>query len=262
MTKNPDQNNQQSENNDLHNSVKNDSTLESSIHRLSFYATPEHECNYLPNQKAITLFADPDAQLSNQIYSQLAVYGFRRSGQHIYRPSCMNCKACIPVRVPVATFKPGKSQRRVSSKNRDLDILIVKADYHDEHFVLYQKYIKTRHPDGGMDEAEPDKYMEFLTSDWSDTQFVEFRLQRKLLSVAIIDKLENGLSAVYTFFDPDHSSRSLGTYAVLWSIKKASELSLPYLYLGYWIRDCQKMSYKKDFRPIELFQNGTWINDN
>jgi arginine-tRNA-protein transferase len=262
MAKNPDQNNQQPESNESFCTEKKDSLKKDSIQRLSFYATPEHECNYLPEQKATTLFADPDAQLNNQMYSQLSVYGFRRSGKYIYRPSCANCKACIPVRVPVTTFTPRKSQQRILNKNRDLESIVMKASYHDEHFSLYRKYISARHPDGGMDEAEPDKYLEFLTSDWSDTLFVEFRLQGKLLSVAIIDKLETGLSAVYTFFDPDYSSRSLGTYAVLWSINKTSEWSLPYLYLGFWINDCQKMSYKKDFQPIELFQNGTWILDN
>ena len=262
MAKDPDQNNQPSTDNESFRFEKKASSQMDSIKRLSFYATPEHECNYLPNHEAITLFADPDTQLNNHMYSQLAVYGFRRSGKYIYRPSCANCKACIPVRVPVSTFKPRKSQQRILNKNKDLDFIVKKANYDDKHFSLYKKYISARHPDGGMDQAEPDQYLEFLTSGWSDTLFVEFRLHGKLLSVTTIDRLESGLSAVYTFFDPDYSSRSLGTYAVLWSIKKTRDWSLPYLYLGFWINDCQKMSYKKDFRPIEQFKNGVWILHN
>lgn len=120
----------------------------------------------------------------------------------------------------------------------------------------------TRHPNGGMNEAEPDEYIEFLTCDWSNTQFIEFRLQEKLLSVAVVDVLETGLSAIYTFFDPDHANRSLGTLAVLWAINRACEVSLPHLYLGYWIENCQKMSYKEKFQPAEQFQNGAWKNPN
>lgn len=263
MAENLEQNNQpansdRTRNSEMKDAEKKASDNESSMQRLSFYATPEHVCNYLPDQQATTLFADPDAQLNNQMYSQLSVYGFRRSGKYIYRPSCIDCKACVPVRIPLAHFKPGKSQRRVWNKNRDLDIQVVEASYSEEHFSLYKKYMDTRHPEGGMDDVEQDKYMEFLTSDWSDTQFVEYRLQGKLLSVAVIDNLETGLSAVYTFFDPDVASRSLGTLAVLWSASKASEMNLPYLYLGYWIENCQKMNYKKNFHPIEQFQNGIW----
>ncbi len=261
MTKNPDQNNQQPVTDKKEGAI-DETSIETSVQRLAFYATPEHVCNYLPDQQATTLFADPDARLNNHLYSQLALYGFRRSGKYIYRPSCMNCSACIPVRLPVANFKPRKTQRKIWKRNQDLEIQIVTPEYSEEHFSLYKKYMDTRHPDGGMDEVEPDKYIEFLTCDWSDTQFIEFRLQEKLLSVAVIDVLETGLSSVYTFFDPDHANRSLGTLAVLWAINRACEIPLPHLYLGYWIEDCQKMSYKKQFQPGEQFKDGLWINHN
>ena len=261
MTKNPDQNNQPPVT-DKGTEDINKTPTETSVQRLAFYATPEHACNYLPDQQATTLFADPDATLNNHLYSQLALYGFRRSGKYIYRPSCINCNACIPVRLPVTNFKPSRAQRRIWKRNQDLEVRIIIPEYSEEHFSLYKKYMDTRHPDGGMDEVEPDKYMEFLTCDWSDTQFIEFRLQGRLLSVAVIDVLETGLSAVYTFFDPDHASRSLGTLAVLWAINRVSEIPLPHLYLGYWIENCQKMSYKKKFQPAEQFLNGSWINSN
>jgi arginyl-tRNA--protein-N-Asp/Glu arginylyltransferase len=143
-------------------------------------------------------------------------------------------------------------------KNAGIKTTITKPEFVEEHFALYRKYIATRHTGGGMDDPSEDKYIEFLTSVWAETEFVEFRLREQLVALAVMDILPNGLSSVYTYFDPDHARLSLGRHALLWQIKEAKRRHLPYLYLGYWIKDCQKMFYKQEYRPIELYQNNRW----
>jgi len=226
--------------------------------RLSFYATPTHDCSYLPDRQAITLFADPSVELDNHIYSTLSQFGFRRSGKHIYRPSCPTCSACIPVRIPVNEFMPKRTHKRIWKANRDIEVNMLGAEYRQDQHDLYNKYIQARHPEGGMNDPDPEKYMEFLTSEWSVTRFLEFRLEGQLLAVAVVDQLEDGFSAVYTFFDPDISKRSLGTLGILWSIEFTRELELDWLYLGYWIQECPKMSYKSQFQPLQQFIQGHW----
>jgi len=228
------------------------------LQRLAFYATPVHDCSYLRGRSAITLFADPKAHLDDHIYSQLSLYGFRRSGRHIYRPACPACSACIPVRIPVNDFQPRRSQRRAWARNRDLSAIQVPAEYNAEHFELFQRYVKARHPGGGMDNPDPTQFMDFLANDWGDTRFVEFRAGEKLVAVAVIDVLEHGLSAVYTYFDPAETRRSLGTYVILWEIEETRRLGHSWLYLGYWIRECPQMRYKDQFSPLERFHEGAW----
>ncbi|MDE2089303.1 MAG: arginyltransferase [Gammaproteobacteria bacterium] len=228
------------------------------LRRLAFYASQEHACGYLPGRRAVTLFADPGAHLDNGIYSRLADYGFRRSGAYIYQPSCPQCDACIPVRIPVDEFTPRRSEIRTWRRNRDLAVHPVAPDYHEEHFALYRRYVHARHRGSSMDHADPEKYLEFLTSPWSATTFYEFRHGPRLLGVAVVDRLEQSLSAVYTFFDPEVPARGLGTYAILWEIEEARRLNLRWLYLGYWIRECPKMSYKGHFRPMEIYRQGQW----
>lgn len=230
--------------------------------RLSFYATPEHDCSYLLDRQSITVFADPNASLDNHIYSNLSRYGFRRSGKHIYRPSCPTCSACIPVRIPVKEFKPDRSQRRVWKANQDIHVQMLSAEYRQEQHDLYIRYIQARHPEGGMNDPDPDKYMEFLTSDWSVTRFLEFRLGNELQAVAVLDLLEDGISSVYTFFNPDLPKRSLGTLGILWSIEMTRKMDYNWLYLGYFIEECSKMNYKSRFQPLEKFIQGRWITDN
>jgi arginine-tRNA-protein transferase len=226
--------------------------------RLSFFSTPAHDCSYLEGRQAITLFADPHAELDNHIYSTLSQYGFRRSGKHIYRPSCPTCSACIPVRVPVNEFAPKRAQQRVWKANQDIEVDMLWAEYREEQHALYNKYIQARHPDGGMNDPDPEKYMEFLTSEWSITRFMEFRLNKQLVAVAVLDQLEDGFSAVYTFFDPDLPKRSLGTLGILWSIEFTRKLDLQWLYLGYLIEECRKMRYKSQFQPLQGFIQGHW----
>ncbi|WP_126455221.1 arginyltransferase [Sulfuriflexus mobilis] len=225
---------------------------------LNFYLTPEHECSYLPEKTSQTLFADPAVQIGTSTYSELIKFGFRRSGTHVYRPHCPMCDACIPIRIDVAAFRPSRSQRRNWQANADLEVISVPNEYRDEHFMLYRRYMHSRHPGGGMDTPDPGKYSEFLINPYIDGVFYEFRLDDRLLGVAVVDVLEDALSAVYTYFDPHEAARGLGVYAVLWQIAQAKASGLGHVYLGYWIKACQKMAYKDQYRPFEVYREGTW----
>ena len=217
-----------------------------------------HPCSYLPGRTATSLFLDPRHPLDSRQYASFMRLGFRRSGDLIYRPHCRGCNACIPVRIPVENFHPDRGQRRVWKRNQDLSVTARSPLYSQEHFNLYQRYQTRRHPGGGMDDPDPQKYINFLGSQHIRTVFYEIRQHAKLLGVAVTDILPDGLSAVYTFFDPDEKYRSLGVYAILWQVEQARERRLPWVYLGYWINECQKMAYKANYRPLELFINGHW----
>ncbi|OQW94255.1 MAG: arginyltransferase [Beggiatoa sp. IS2] len=226
--------------------------------QFSLYATPPHECSYLSNRQATTIFIDPHFPKDSVLYETLSEHGFRRSGEHLYRPHCHHCNACIPVRIPVNSFTPRRSQRRVWQKNQDITVAATASVFRREHFTLYCRYLAARHKGGGMDNPNPDSYMQFLTSNWSDTIFYEFRLNKQLFAIAVADFFENGMSAVYTFFDPDCPARSLGTQAILWEIEEAKRLQLDWLYLGYWVQECQKMRYKIAYQPLEYYRQGIW----
>ncbi len=228
-------------------------------HNLVFYASPPHECSYLEERQAVTLFADPHAPMHTELYGALINVGFRRSGEYVYRPRCRTCDACRPARVPVERFSPDRAQRRAWRANADLSVRAVEPAFHDEYYELYRRYLSTRHRDGGMDVDEPERFMEFLGSSWCRTEFVEFRAGNRLVAVAVTDLLPEGLSAVYTFFDPAEARRGLGTYAVLWQIEAARRHGLHWLYLGYWIKESPKMAYKGRFRPLEIMRGGRWI---
>lgn len=228
--------------------------------RIGFFTSPPHPCGYLSDREATTLFADPRVELSMATYSWLSAHGFRRSGVHVYRPHCGSCQACIAVRVDVAAFVPRRRQRRTLAANHDVQIIEVPAEFNPEHFTLYEKYLQSRHPDSQMDASDPAAYANFLTAPWCETTFYEFRVEQTLLGIAVVDQLIDGLSAVYTFFDPQQAARSLGRFAVLKQIEWAREAGLPWLYLGYWIEDCRKMSYKSEYEPLEYFVNGEWLS--
>lgn len=226
---------------------------------VKFFSTTAHACSYLPGEQAVTLFADPKSRMDQRLYSELSDLGFRRSGNYVYRPHCSHCNACVAVRIPVEYFKPNRQQQRVWKRNQDLAVRSLLPEFSQEHYELYERYINERHSDGDMYPASIEQYSSFLTSDWSDTLFYEFRAGDRLVAIAVCDQLENGLSAVYTFFDPDEAKRSLGAYAILWQIEETRRLGLPSLYLGYWIKNCQKMNYKIAYRPIELLINNEWL---
>ena len=226
-----------------------------------FYITPEHSCSYLAGKQATTLFADPRYPIDQHLYTKLANTGFRRSGEYLYKPYCRNCKACIPVRIPVSDFVMRRSHNRIWKSNRDLQINRVDPCFKRSHFELYCRYLTARHKGGGMDNPDQDSYTSFLTASWMDTSFFEFRLNDLLLAVAVVDWLDDGLSAVYTFYDPDYSKRSLGIYSILYEIQEARESGLRWLYLGYWIDGCTKMNYKNQFKPIEYLKENRWIHE-
>lgn len=226
---------------------------------LRFFATAPRPCSYLDDHTAVSIFADPEARLTPKIYNQLAGYGFRRSGGDLYVPACPSCSRCIPVRVDVNRFQRSRNQQKIWNRNQDLEVTLLEAQYRDDHFALYQSYLASRHPGGGMDNPTGDEYMQFLDSDWSETGFLEFRDQGQLVAVAVTDLLENGISAVYTFFDPSRQRRSLGTFAILRQIELAKEFALDWHYLGFWIPGCGKMEYKSRFRPLQAYQNGHWV---
>lgn len=225
---------------------------------LRFYATLPRPCSYIDNLSAISVFADPDATLSPEMYQKLAPMGFRRSGSDLYIPACTTCDQCIPVRVKVNEFQRTRSQQRVWQRNRGISCSPLDAGFQQEHFELYRRYLSRRHPGGGMENPDPEDYLNFLTSNWSDTFFLEFRENGTLLCVAVTDCLPDALSSVYTFFDPDLATRSPGTLAILTQIETARELELDWLYLGYWVPDCRKMSYKNRFKPLQVFRHGSW----
>ena len=226
--------------------------------RLRLYATPGHPCSYLAGREARTVFVDPGYPKSTALYTELSRFGFRRSGAHIYRQECARCNECIPIRIPVARFRPRRIHRRVRAANRDLTCRIRPARFEPEHFALYRRYISARHAGGGMDDPTPGQYRDFLTSAWSDTLFFEYSLGGAVLAVSVVDRLSDALSCVYSFFDPAHGRRSLGTYAILHAIESAHREALDWLYLGYFIADCPKMRYKADYHPHERYIGGRW----
>jgi arginine-tRNA-protein transferase len=230
-----------------------------SLSELKFFATPLHPCSYLDNREATTLFVDPAAVIDADTYSALSAFGFRRSGTHVYRPHCQNCSACVAVRVPVNQFVMKRSQKRIWHRNQDLQVVETRPAFGDEIYALYEKYISQRHPDGDMYPPKCEQFRSFLVESREETLFYEFRLGRQLAAVAVADKLQDGISAIYTFFDPDLEKRSPGVYMILWQIEKAKQMDLSYVYLGYWIKQSKKMNYKIEYKPLELFVKDHWV---
>jgi len=222
------------------------------------YLSMPHACSYLAGRQSTILFVDPQRILESGEYGNFVRQGFRRSGDLVYRPHCQQCNACVPVRVPVRAFQPNRSQRRIWTRNRNVTVIEKPVRFDSSHFDLYRRYQTTRHPDSGMNDADPQKYLGFLASRQVETLLFEMRLEKRILGVAVADLLPDGLSAVYTFFDPDEKSRGLGVYAVLWEMAEARRRGLDYLYLGYWIGDSPKMSYKINYQPLEAYHRGQW----
>lgn len=233
--------------------------------KILFYKTGVHACSYLPQQQAATLFAEPHTRMTPHIYSRLVDNGFRRSGSHVYRPHCADCNACVLVRIPVTLFQPRRNQKRIWNRNQDIQVIAAPAEFDPQHFALYRRYIADRHAGGGMDTDDAAQYQHFLISPWCNTVFYQFFLAEQLVAVAVVDVLQQGLSAVYTFYDPSPAlaARSLGSFAILWQIQETQHRQLPWLYLGYWVENCQKMAYKRHYHPLEgyfLGQNAWhWI---
>jgi len=229
---------------------------------LDFYLTMPAPCGYLPGRESTSVVADPECAIGGELYGLLLDRGFRRSGRIVYRPQCVGCDACVPVRVPVARFSPSRSQRRVWRANQAVAVATRQPRFHEAHYQLFRRYQREQHGDtmaiGEGDEDPRAGYTRFLVQSTVDTLFHEYWIGERLAGVGVVDRLPRGLSTVYFFYDPEVRRRSLGTYSVLWEITETRRLGLPYYYLGYWIRESRKMDYKVRFQPLEYWVAGRW----
>ncbi len=231
---------------------------DSALQKIQFYVTAPYSCSYLASQLAQSLIATPQHLIDGHQYSGLIQQGFRRSGKFVYRPHCENCNACIPVRLPVADFQARRSQKRAYKQHQNLDASVSTLSFDEAHFALYKAYQIARH-EGNVQEETAEQYRNFLVQSNVDSLFISFTLDGVLKIVSVVDIVEDGVSAVYTFYDTEDTKASYGTYSIMWLINWCKQLKLPYLYLGYWIKNSQKMAYKENYGPQEALIDGEWL---
>jgi len=227
--------------------------------QLQLYITAESSCSYYDDRTSANLVPDPQIPLNMSIYNQLIQHGFRRSGEHAYRPHCKNCQACVACRILAHSFTANRSQQRCEKANQDLSSSVTKAKFSEEYFELYCRYLNSRHLESSMANPSKEDFEQFLYCEWSETHFLEIRLAEKLVAIAVMDIISDGVSAVYSFFDPDMQKRSLGTYCILKQIEHAKISKLDFVYLGYWIENHNKMHYKRNFKPLQIYQDDAWV---
>lgn len=231
----------------------------STIHDpIRLFETVIDQCPYLEDKNSSSILVDPEHQIDQNLFGLLSRSGFRRSGEMLYAPKCPDCNACVSVRVPVDQFKLSRNQKRVVKKNADLRVVFEDVSFKQQHFDLYLRYQQHRHPDSTMCDEDKDKYIGFIESSYAESKFMCFYFDDELISISVLDQFKDGISAVYTFFDPQHQNRSLGTFAIISLIDMALKQQVPHVYLGYWIEDSEKMNYKRNFKPLEGFINRQW----
>lgn len=226
---------------------------------LQFFITLPAPCPYLDGLEERKIFTPLDPLSTPYINDYLTHSGFRRSQNVIYRPACEGCNACKSLRVLVRDFKAGKTFKRILSKNKHLKRTISEALATREQYKLLKEYLHTRHPKGGMNDMNFERY-ELMVEDCAyEAEIVEYRTaDNQLIACAIIDRLSDGLSMVYSFFDPYMAKNGLGNFMVLDHIKRVQELGQDYLYLGYWVENSRKMKYKSRYRPFEILGEAGW----
>lgn len=227
------------------------------VRLLRFYQSYPQECSYLGGRQAEMVVVDPHVNVNQRQYSSLIDIGFRRSGNSFYRPNCGSCWECKSVRIPVQDFQPSRSQKRCVRLNCDLTVSLRPVAFDDAHVDLYHRYQVWKH-DPALQLKDAALHMDFLTSRALLTELVEFRLDDQLVAVCAVDSLDRGVSAVYTYFCPEQAKRGLGNFAVLWLVDYCRRVGLSYVYLGYWIRSCKKMSYKAQYQPLDVLEGGVW----
>jgi arginine-tRNA-protein transferase len=224
-----------------------------------FYTTAPLPCPYLPGRverKVVTEITGPDA---DALHDRLSRAGFRRSHNIAYAPVCPACSACVPIRIDAAAFRPDRTQRRVARANAAIEGFEVPPRATAEQFALFQRYQLARHGDGDMASMSFYDYRAMVEDTPIETHMVEFRdTDDKLVGACLADRLGDGMSAVYSFFEPALAEQSLGTLTILWLVDRARALGLPYVYLGYWVPESRKMAYKARFRPSEILAGGAW----
>lgn len=238
-----------------------------------FYLTAPAPCPYLENKFERKVFTHLLGDQAPAINDMLTQGGFRRSQNIAYRPACEGCRECVSTRVVAGEFKPTESLRRVMRKNKDLIGQLLPASPTQEQFSLFRRYLDSRHETGGMADMSSLDYAMMVEDSHVKTNIIEYRRrgpdsgitnrgEGELIATALTDVLANGLSMVYSFFDPEEESRSLGSFMVMDHIQRARKLGLPYLYLGYWIKGSPKMAYKVRFQPQEHLTSTGWERSN
>lgn len=230
---------------------------------LRFFLTSPTPCPYLPGKRERKVFTALDGYDAQSLHDTLAASGFRRSQTIAYKPTCDNCDACISARVPVDRFVFSRRWRKVMLRNADLVRKLRPAEAREEQFALLKRYLRARHPDGGMADMRFNDYVTMVEESAVRTHVIEYRYSAgaqsgELAAAALIDVLGNGLSLVYSFFDPDAGRRSLGAYTILDHIQQARAAGFAHLYLGYWIPGSRTMDYKTAFSPLEVLIGGQW----